>query len=148
MTQFEWAPEDAADLIRRDRGRALRQGSPIILAAGLMALWLRTTAPSWAAVFLGMCVAWALSLATQMKSLRSRWRALEMGSMQLDCSDTGLTWVASYGTRVLRWEETKVQQLGATWILLIRGHEAAFIPGRCVNADDEKLLRERMEAPK
>ena len=148
MAEFEWIARDASDLVRRDRIRVIQQGSPAIVASGLMALWLNTTAPAWAAVFLGMCVAWVVSVATQVYALPSRWRALQAGPLRVEFGEQGLTWVASHGTRLLRCDGLEVRRLGATWILSVRGHEAAFLPSRCLDADESRLLSSRLEKAK
>jgi hypothetical protein len=73
VAEYEWRDSDPRDLVRRDMVQLLRRGSPAIAASGVLALWLRSTAPRWAAMFLGMSVAWLISVAIQAKDLRARW---------------------------------------------------------------------------
>lgn len=144
MAEFEWTAKDASDLVRRDRTRVLRQGSPAIVASALVALWLKSSAPGLAALFLGMCVAWVISVWSQIHALGSRWRVLQIGPLTVELGDQGLTWQGSHGTRVLRWDALEVRRLGATWILLVKGYEAAFLPSRCLSDDETRILNGRL----
>jgi hypothetical protein len=140
MAEFEWRDSDSTDLVRRDRLRLVQQGGPVILASGLLAVWLRSTAPGWAAAFLGMSIAWIASVATQLATFRSRWRALQMGPLRVQFGDEGITWQASHGSRLLRWDALEVRQLGNTWLLLVKGHEAGYLPKRCLDATEASRL--------
>ena len=144
MAEFEWTAKDARDLVRRDRIRVLQQASPAIVASALVALWLNGQAPWLSALFLGMSVAWVVSVWSQMHTLGSRWKVLQIGPLTVEFGDQGLTWQGAHGTRVLRWEALQVRQLGATWILLVKGYEAAFLPSRCLSADETRILNERL----
>jgi len=144
VADFEWTTRDAVDLVRRDRILLLRLGSPAIMASAVVGWWLRYSAPVWAAACFGMTAAWVVSVWSQMRTLPARWQVLQMGPVTVTFGEEEVTWLAAHGTRVLRWEALEVRRLGATWILLVKGHEAAFVPNRCLNAEEAALLSHRL----
>jgi hypothetical protein len=147
MVDFEWRIEDAQDLIRRDQRKALLANSPFPLAAALIALWLRSTAPLVAAVFLGMCMAWTMSLFSVWQSIRRNWRAYvdaQFRPLRVTLRDDGLTWEGPHGSRILRWEGVSVGRVGGTWVLRVGGRELAYLPGRVLSSEDAGQLEARL----
>ncbi len=144
MADLEWQASDSRDLIRRDRRRAWVQGIPFLGLSGLFALWLKRSEPVLAAVFLGVFIAWLLSVALQIYWAPSRWRVLQTGPTRVSFDDLGITWLASHGSRLLRWDRLSVSRCGDTWIISVRGHEAAFIPARCLDANEAGRLEGRL----
>src|SRR5262252_7983975 len=65
MAELDWQASDSRDLVRRDRTRALLYGLPCLVVSGLFAVWLKRHEPFLAAVFLGMFIAWLLTVALQ-----------------------------------------------------------------------------------
>jgi hypothetical protein len=150
VAEVEWKAGDAKDLISRDRRQAFRQGLPFVVASGLLAFWLRITERGLAAVLLGMCLAWLLSVAFQIYWAPSRWRAFSAaltGPMRVTLDDSGITWLAPHGSRHLYWGALGVSRIGDTWVLSVRGQEAAFVPARCLNADESSVLQSRAGMP-
>jgi hypothetical protein len=120
------------------------QGLPFLAGAALFALWLWASEPPLAAIFVGMFIAWLLSVILQVFWGPWRWRVLHTGPVQVLVDDVGITWSAPHGSRFLRWEALSVSRLGNTWVVSVHGHEAAYIPARCLDATEAAVLERRM----
>src|SRR5262249_15283392 len=133
MAEFEWRPDDVRDLIRRDLVRSIQLNSAFPVAAALLWLWLRGSSPSLAMVFLGMCIAWAVSLLSGLRVVMQRWRTYvkaQFRPLRVSLRDEGLTWEGPHGSRVLKWEGMSLSRVGTTWVLLVGGQELAYLPAR------------------
>jgi hypothetical protein len=148
MAEREWKATDSKDLIRRDRKTVIFQGIPVMAGAALFALWLGKSEPDQATVFVGMFIAWLLAVLVGIVSAPRRWRVLELGPTRVVFGDLGVTSIAPYGSRTLRWDAVSISRLGNTWILPVRGHEAAFIPARCLDAHESSQLEGRVGLPR
>ena len=143
MGDIDWRREDVGDLVRRDRRLLLQQGSPFVVASAVFGMWLRGTWPIVSGVFLGMSLAWVLSLVSSWRSSSKRWQVYVSAQPQpLTCTvdPLGLSWHAAHGERNLNWSAVLVKRLGRTWLLLVGGHEAAYLPARCLTDSETKIL--------
>jgi hypothetical protein len=146
MAELDWRFEDAADLVRRDRKRVLAANSAWPLAALVLWLWLRTSAPVVAGVFLGMGLAWGLSLLSAWRAVARSWRsyvAAQFRPLQVELREDGLTWSGPHGSRVLRWDDLSVERLRATWVLRVSGRELAYLPARVLSPAEADRLRQQ-----
>jgi hypothetical protein len=147
VAEVEWKASDSHDLIRRDRKTAISQGIPVMAGAALFALWLGKDEADLAAVFVGMFIAWLLSVIVTIVGAPRRWRVLELGPTRVVFDDLGITWLAPHGSRLLRWDAVSISRLGNTWILSVRGHETAFVPARYLDANESSRLEGRVGQP-
>jgi hypothetical protein len=95
-----------------------------------------------------MFIAWLLSVIVTIVWAPRRWRVLELAPSRVVFDDLGVTWLAPYGSRMLRWDAVSIGRLGNTWILSVGGHEAAFIPARCLDATESSQLERRVGRPR
>jgi hypothetical protein len=150
MAEFEWQPDDVRDLVRRDLVRSSQLNGVFPIATALLSLWLRKSWPIAAAVLLGMCIAWTLSLLSGLRSLTGRWQAYvkaQFRPLRVSLRDEGVTWEGPHGSRVLRWEGLSVRRVGTTWVLLVGGQELAYLPARVLTSEEAERLAARVERP-
>ena len=143
---------DLDAMLNVEVGQVLQWQTPFPVAALVMAIWLRSTTPGWAAVVLGMALAWLISIIWWVHAIRSRYAMYRRGpspSITFDLSSDRIQWTFADGSGSgwMTWQGVHVREQGGMFIVNDGISDIGFLPRRYLSAEEIATLVAQQRLP-
>lgn len=127
--------------------RILQWQTPFPVAAFVVALWLRPSTPGWAAVTLGMAIAWLISIIWSVQSIRARYADYRKGEyppVTFTLSHDQIRWsTEGLGAGWVSWEGMAVREQGGVFVVNDGITDIGFLPRRYLSEEEIAILTNR-----
>ena len=151
VATFHLDRKDLDDMLNVEVSQILQWHTPFPVAALVVAIWLRASTPGWAALTLGMAIAWLISIIWAVHAIRARYagyRADTCPSITFNLSPDQIQWSAQgSGSGWMSWDGTVVREQGGMFIVSDGISDIGFLPRRHLSQDEIDILanRQRMQ---
>jgi hypothetical protein len=128
----------------------LQWQTPFPVAAFLVALWLRPSVPGWAAVTLGMAIAWLLSIIWSVHAIRARYAAYrkdDCPAITFTLGDDQIRWASEgFSAGWMSWDGTTIREQGGVFVVNDGITDIGFLPRRYLSQEEIDILTKRQHS--